>query len=245
MICNQNKATLLEPMIEEPQVPLSINIVNCNETTVYIPHASQFVTLVGCTDCEIVALAVTGGVVLNSCDRVTVRVVTGSLRFENSTDCVAYAYTQRAIALSGDTRGITLAPFNVICSFHQTLLNAATGIHPDASHSITWALPICCTLTDAPYAILSPDKIRLVHFPEFAPEVEVDRVAVSWPEIYVTALNEKLAQLAHFKSEITSLSDEGSIQKMNTILMGHFREWISANNKAKHMLDIIKSRETF
>lgn len=241
LICNQTKTTILEPAMKSDRHPVSVHIVNCSDTTIYLSEKVQFVSLVGCTDCELVALAVTGGIVVNNCDKLIVRAVTASLRFENATDCSAFAYTTRAIILTADTRGITLAPFNVLHSKHHDLLNAKTGLYPDASHSTTWALPICCTLTDSSsYVILSPDKIRLVNFPEFHLLGGSIKLAVCWPDVYATALSEKLAQYEQIKDEIAAIADPGSIHKVNSVIAGHFREWVTANNKTKTMVDIIK-----
>lgn len=239
MIYNQSKATILEPSTNTDGAPVSVHIVNCVDTTVYISDAVRFVTIAGCTDCEIITMAVTGGMTINSCDKVTVRSVSASLRFENSTDCFAYVYTSRAIILTADTRGLTLAPFNVAYSLHESILNPKTGLYPDESHSVTWALPICCTLSDPGYTLLAPDKIRLVNFPEFQPSSDA-KLAICWPEVYATAFRDKLAQNEILKSEICAIQDETSVNKVNAIISGHFREWLTTNNKTKTMIDIIK-----
>ena len=240
LVSNQIRATILHS--GKASVELSVQIINCSESTIYISDTVKFVSIAGCTDCEIVLVAVTGGVTVNYCDKVTVRVVTAGLRFENSIDCSGFVYSSRAIILTGDTRGITLGPFNVIYSEHEAGLKGKPGLYSDESHAITWTQPICSTLSDSPYTLLAPDKIRLVCFPEFTPPADCYKLAVCWPEVYTIAFSNKLTQLHHLKAEIQAIEEAAAVNKVNAVISGHFREWVSSNNKTKTMLDLFRQR---
>ena len=237
-IVNQSKTTILRGHHSAALIP-NVYIVNCADATIYVAGPVKNVSIVGCTDCEIILMAVTGSAVVNYSDKVVVRAVAANLRLENSTDCQAYVYTSRGIILAGDTRGIMLAPFNVSYSHHHSILSTRTSLHPDSSHATLWSQPICSTLSDTPYMLLAPDKFRLVAFPEFQPH-RAQRLAVCLPQVYADALSHKMKTLLDLKNEILEVADEANAQKVNAVISGHFREWVSSHNKAKVMVDLIK-----
>ena len=236
-ISNHMRAVLLRSGKMDSAIS-SLYIVNCSDTSIYIAEEVQNVSIIGCIDCEIYLMAVTGSCTLSYSDKVVVRAVTRSMRIENSTDCFGYIYTTRSIVLTGDTRGITLAPFNVLYSAHESLLRSGTFLHPDSSHATIWAQPICCTLTDSPFTLLPPSKFRLASFPELRSHAHLT-LRVCIPQLYADALKEKEANLEDFRHAILAINDEVSAGKVNSIISGHFREWVSSN-KSRAILDLVK-----
>ena len=238
LISNQSRKSILR---DEPsdEVIKSLYLINCTETTVFVAGIIQNAVIIGCSDCEVVLLATTGTLILSHCDKVTIRSVASSVRLENSTECTACVYTTRGIILTGDTRGVQLSPFNVTYSLHSAVL-AKAGLHPDSSHATLWSQPLCLTLSDSPYVLVSPERFRLISFPEFSPAEKQD-LAVCLPQLYADGLARKIASLETLRSEI-NLIDDASAMKMNAIISGHFREWISANNKTRALMDLVKLR---
>ena len=238
LISNQSKVTVLRDDHTSP-VLTNVYIVNCSETTVYIASPVKNVTIVGCLDTEVVIMAATGSITCSHSDKVLIRAVASNLRLENTMDCSIFAYTMRAIILTGDSRGVTLAPFNVIWSRHELVLNSRTSLHPDSSHATLWSQPICSTLTESPYVLLPPNKFRLSCFPEFDAAAQPE-LAVCLPQIYSDAFKEKLKGLSELKLELLQIGDEANLNKVNAVLSGHFREWLTTNNKTRTMIDIMK-----
>jgi hypothetical protein len=197
--------------------------------------------IVGCVDCEIVVMAAMGMVTITLSDKVVLRSTAAHIRLENSVDVSLFAHTTRAILLTGDTRGIVLAPFNVLWTEHESVLMKRSNLHPDSSHASLWSQPICACLSESPFTLLHPDKFRLVSFPEFNDQ-KPSKLAVCLPQVYADALREKLNQFHEFKQEILRIYDEGNMSKVNAIISGHFREWVSNNNKTKVITDIIKQK---
>ena len=235
---NLVKATLLQDDLTDTSLP-NVYVVNCCESTIYIAYPVSNVSIIGCVDCEVVLMAATGTVVISYSDKITVRAVTSSLRLENSTDCSAFIYTTRGISLVGDTRGVQLGPFNVIYSQHEQLLGTRTQLYPDSSHAALWCQPLCATLSDSPYILIAPNKLRLVNFPEFKPNPQAS-LAVCLPQVYADALVEKEKTVARIKQEIASVNDPSNLPKINAVLSGHFREWVTANNRTRTMSEIVK-----
>jgi hypothetical protein len=81
-----------------------------------------------------------------------------------------------------------------------------------------------------------------VRFPEFVPHSDT-ALSVCLPEIYADSLKQKRRSLEEIRAQLKNLPDESSAQKVNAILSGHFREWLSINNKVKPIIDVAKSRD--
>ena len=236
-ITNQSRTTIMHSWTPESK-PANVYVLNCSETTIYIPGPVQNVSIMGCVECEVVILTSIGSVVASYSDRVIVRVVASALRLESCTDCHAFVYTTKGIILAGDTRGIQLAPFNVVYSSHTDDL-ARAGLHPDSSHATLWCQPLCATLSESPYSLLAPNRLRLTHYPELNPRTE-PKLAVCLPQIYADALMDKNASIMSLKSELASVTDPANIPKLNAIISGHFREWITSSNRTRTMSDFLK-----
>jgi hypothetical protein len=234
VITNQTRKTFLRDDATSECIQ-SLSFINCTESTLFIAGLIGNAAIIGCTDCEIVLMATTGTLLVSHCDKVTVRSIANSIRLENSTDCTAYVYTPRGIILAGDTRGIQLAPFNVTFSEHTTVL-AKAGIHPDSSHATTWSQPLCSTLSDSPYVLVSPERFRLISFPEN----NNSELATCLPQLYSDSVSRKIRSFEGMRSEILSLTDETSASKINAIISGHFREWISSNNKSRGLIELLR-----
>ncbi len=239
LMSHSKDALLLEDHVQTGPLP-EVYIVNCSDTSIYIASQVRNVSVFGCSDVEIILMAVSGSVAVSFSDHVTLRCVCSYIRLDNSIDCKAFVYATKGATLTGDTRGIELGPFNVCYSRHRVLLATCGGLLSDLTYATLWSQPICATLSEAPYVIHNPSAFHLVRFPEFAPQQE-QKLLVCLPQVYEEAVKEKLAIIQTLKNEIGSIRDESDIQKVNSILSGHFREWISSH-KLRCIVDILRSR---
>lgn len=240
LLTNLSKGTIL---IDESQCS-SVGrayIANCAETVIYVAVPLLHVSIIGCVDCEVVLMAVTGAVTVSFCEKVILRSVAAHIRLDNVIDTQLFIHTSRVPLLTGDTRGITIAPFNVVWPGHEQLLVKRTTIHPDSSHATLWSQPVCACLSESPYVLLQPAKFRVVFFPDFSSS-HVKSLAVCLPQVYNDALLERQNQISDLKREILTISDETNLSKVNAIMSGHFREWLTSNNKTRVIVDLIKQK---
>jgi hypothetical protein len=62
--------------------------------------------------------------------------------------------------------------------------------------------------------------------------------------VHADAVFRKQTQLQDLRNEILSISDESNVAKINSIIAGHFRDWITSHNKARTIVDIIKQAQS-
>merc|ERR1712113_396325 len=111
-----------------------------------------------------------------------IHVAAHSFKMENSIDSSAYLYCHLPPILTGDTRGIKLAPFNVLYSNMSKVLQDA-NMNLDTEFVDVWAHPVCCTLgapdetlggrsgnldepTNSTYHFVHPENFQPVVVPE-------------------------------------------------------------------------------
>merc|ERR1711971_520810 len=129
---------------------------------------------------------------------------------ENSIDCSAYVYSHMPPIFTGDTRGIQLAPYNVLySSFPKALADAGVALVPE--HVDAWAHPICCTLGSADqtmsargtanltdldlanpnhstYHFVNPATFQPIIVPEMQPSPQRSKELLCLPQVYNDAL---------------------------------------------------------
>jgi hypothetical protein len=66
------------------------------------------------------------------------------------------------------------------------------------------------------------------------------KVAIALPELYADVLRGRKVTFEELKSEVAGISDAGNKAKVNSIISGHFREWLSSCNRTKSIVDIAK-----
>lgn len=232
VISNQNRMTILKD--ELPFDPdWKVLISNCRDTTIYIGGTVESVTITNCKDCELVIMLAVTSINLNACDAVSLKCVTGSLQIEASASCIVHAYTQVPIKFGGNSRDISVAPFNVVWVRHSELLRGVSWI--DASTVSMWSTdldPNICSVVDAA-------NYRLTFFPDFSTK-DIDILAVPIPQPYESSVRNKNASLELLRKRILSSSSDTNLHKVNAILAGHFREWLTSSRKIKCIIDLVK-----
>ncbi len=236
-IVNKNKGVLIRCDAKSAE---DVFIINCSETAIYIGDAVRNVYIFGCTQSEIICMAATGTVVVTHSDKVILRCVTNSLRLDNAMDCQIFAHTSRPPLLSGDTRGIELGPFNVLFSKHGDLMRSHLASAEKGSRVGCWSQPICATLSAEPYVLLPPQRFSLFHFPEFSKPQSLS-FEVALPEVYVDAVKQRANQIAEIRAQIAAIGDPMVKSKVNAIISGHFREWVSSQNKPRDISELLKA----
>ena len=194
-------------------------IANVTESTIYVSHSFQDVLIWGCSDCEIVLVYIGRIITVSHCDRLTVRATCDFLHAETVTASRLFLLTRRFPVISGDSRGCTLAPFNVI-------IPSVKGF--DRTDAAKFAFPVCASLDD-PFTLLAPDKFSPCSNPW-----GLQGTLPPLPQVYADALAERKKRMHALREEVNAIGDEGAKRQVMTILQGHFREWLMTNGAAKY-----------
>jgi hypothetical protein len=177
---------------------------------------------------------------------------------ENCIGSSAYVYCRVSPILSGDTRGIKLAPYNAIYTQTSNIL-AGISLSYDAEFSDCWAHPICCTLGspdetlggrkddndhNSTYHFVHPKDFSLVVIPE------ADRGSsrpspsstpmLCLPEVYSDAFKSRMEEMQSYHEKMSEIPDESKRKRAQLAIQGHFREWLQSTGKSRQLADLAR-----
>ncbi|KAF4725495.1 hypothetical protein FOZ62_011878 [Perkinsus olseni] len=149
-----SKTTILRDVTRGSSATDLLYISNCSETVIYLTGPIRFAAVVGCVDCDIVLLCCTCQVSVANCERCNIHTITTAIRLESGVDVNLYTLTRNPPVITGDCRGIKLAPFNVLYSGSAALLKTAGMLDligtetelPNRHAAGIWAHPTWCPL---------------------------------------------------------------------------------------------------
>jgi len=255
-VCNLNKSTWFQRHQGGASDAEYLNITSCTDCVVYVTTPPRFCHVSGCTDCTIIMVAVSSMCTIQNSEKVTVHVATPCFKMENCTDSSAYVYCRIPPILTGDTRGIKLAPFNVMYSETTNTL-AAAGLSFDAEFSDTWANPVCCTLgspdetigsakdhgdSNSTYHFVHPKNFRPVVVPEEAKASSQSSPSrlLCLPEVYEEAYKSRIQEVQALHKQMDSISDDTKRKRAQMAIQGHFREWLQSTGKSRQLADLAR-----
>jgi len=238
-----------------------LHITSCDECTIYITAKVSFCLIAGCRDCTLIMSAVSGMCTIHNCEKLSVHVSAHSFKMENSIDSSAYLFCHVPPILTGDTRGIKLAPFNVLYSQMSSILQSAK-MNLDPEFVDIWSHPICCTLgaldetsggrsgsqrADGPnhstYHFVHPSTFQPVLVPEpggKALRARDGRHQLVLPQVYDDALKGHEEEMAALQRLMADTGDEAKSKRAQQAIQGHFREWLQSTGKARQLADLAK-----
>lgn len=235
-----------------------LSITGCNETTIYVTGHARFCLIAGCHDCTIIMSAVSGLCTIHNCEKISVHVAAHCFKMENTIDSSAYLYCHLPPVLTGDTRGIKLAPFNVLYSSMSQVLQKA-GMVLDPEYVDVWAHPVCCTLgapdetlggqredntNHSTYHFVHPDEFQPVIVPEAESSIIVrgrsGAPVLCLPQVYDDALKEREAEIMAFQRIFAEITDAEKKRKAYQAIQGHFKEWLHSTGKQRQLADLAK-----
>jgi hypothetical protein len=89
-------------------------IINgCSRSTMYMLSPYSSASISGCNDVEIVIGAVSGAITITGCERLRITCACSKLIVQNCLECEFYVATLSRTIILGDSRSLTIAPFNV------------------------------------------------------------------------------------------------------------------------------------
>jgi len=233
-----------------------LNITSCTDCTIYVTSRVRFCLIAGCHECTVVMAAVSGLCSIQNCEKMSVHVAAHCFKMENSIDSSAYLFCHVPPVLTGDTRGIKLAPYNVMYSQLNTVLSRA-GMALDQEYIDVWAHPVCCTLgspdetlcgrsgcldepNNSTYHFVHPMNFRPVIVPETTSRNLASSSMLCLPQVYDDALKNKKDEMRAFQRMIAEISHEGRRKCAQQAIQGHFREWLQSTGKSRQLADLTR-----
>lgn len=230
-----------------------LNVTGCTDCCIYVMGSIRFCLVAGCHDCTIVLGGVSTLCTIQNCEKISVHVAAHCFKMENSIDSSAYLYCHVAPILTGDTRGIELAPYNVLYSQLEYVLEAAS-MRQETDFVDVWAHPICSTLgspdetisrnhgfdseqTNSTYHFVHPMHFNLCVVPEMGRRPQY---ALVLPQVYNDALEHGKQEMHNFHEQLSQIKDETLRRKAHQAIQGHFREWLQTTGKSRQLSDLVK-----
>lgn len=234
-----------------------LNITSCNDCVIYVTSTARFCLVAGCHECTIILAAVSELCTLSNCEKISVHVAAHCFKMENSTDSSAYLYCHIPPILTGDTRGIKLAPFNVLHSQMDRVL-ASANLKLDPEYVDVWSHPVCSTLGSPDETLggrgSNSDDNSTYHFvhpkgfqPLIVPEAAVHRPkynTLCLPQVYDDAFKSRVEEMRSFHRMMSEIEDEGKRKRAQQVIQGHFREWLQSTGKSRQLADLAKVAQT-
>lgn len=232
-----------------------LNITSCTDCVIYVTSPPRFCLVSGCHECTIIMVAVSALCTIQNSEKVSVHLAAHCFKMENCIDSSAYVYCRVPPILTGDTRGIKLAPYNTLYSQAENIL-ASASLSFDVEFSTSWAHPICCTL-GSPDETLSGRKddadrsstFHFVHPKDFQPVVIPETAGSSLPppppklilpKVYNDAYNDRMEEMRSYHRKMAEIPDENKRKRAQLAIQGHFREWLQTTGKSRQLADLAR-----
>lgn len=120
-----------------------IHISNCRDCSIFILCNVECLRINICVDCYVICLSVEMIATLLNSTNIDLHLVARNLKIENAIDCNIYIYTETHIIISGDTRNIQLAPYNILNSKQKSCLEKSC-ISFNEKNCILFGFPLNC-----------------------------------------------------------------------------------------------------
>mmetsp|Transcript_12924 Transcript_12924/g.36849 ORF Transcript_12924/g.36849 Transcript_12924/m.36849 type:complete len:519 (-) Transcript_12924:100-1656(-) len=253
-VCGLNKTTWFQ---RPPNSGIEfLNITSCTDCVIYVTSRVRFCLISGCHECTIIMSAVSGLCSIQNCEKISVHVAAHCFKMENSIDSSAYLFCHVPPVLTGDTRGIKLAPYNVMYSQLSSVLSRA-GMSLDQEYVDVWAHPVCCTLgspdetltgrsgcldepNNSTYHFVHPVNFQPVIVPETNSRTLASSTTLCLPQVYDDALKVKREEMRALQRMIAEIPDEGKRKRAQQAIQGHFREWLQSTGKSRQLADLTR-----
>lgn len=231
-----------------------LNIIDCKDCSIYVTARIRFCLISGCEGTTVILGGVSTLCTAHNCEKVSIHVAAHGYKMENCIDTTSYLYCHIQPIITGDSRGVKLAPYNVL---HSRIASVLQGAHvsPDQAYVDVWAHPICCTAglpdetlnsrsvnqdesQNTSYHFVHPDKFFPVVVPESTP---VDgSPTLLLPELYDRAMKERQEEVKEIHRKLSSIKDDAARRKAQESVQGLFRDWLNSTGKARQLADLAK-----
>ncbi|CAE7390065.1 TBCCD1 [Symbiodinium natans] len=223
-----------------------LNITDCKDSTIYVTARLRYCLISGCEGTTMILGGVSTICTTHNCEKVNVHVAAHCYKMENCVDTSAYVYCHIPPIITGDTRGIQLAPYNVLHSHMASVLHGSQ-MTLEKDYVDIWAHPICCTslalhtqpgtagmvetLSSRAGTPLEPRNTtyHFVHPSKFFPVVVPESHGRSappqllLPEVYDKAMKEQQDEVRRLMGQLRCLPSELAQKKAQESIHSHFK----------------------
>ncbi|CAI5734718.1 unnamed protein product [Hyaloperonospora brassicae] len=209
---------------------------------------STNVTISACKNCRIVTAPNTGILLMERCENVQLTCLSGLIRVSNCLDTCLNAYTLSPIIVSGETLGVVLGPYNTKYSGLKQQLSTMPFLYNVESHGC-WH--VFLNLDDEKDSMAITEKSAVsVQLPETFRDVCVPLKSAAGvgsterpfpiPSEYVAAVKKQHETVESLRQLVTSNEfDLTAKRTMEMVIQLKFKEWLSATNNVRQILDLV------
>jgi len=234
-----------------------LNIADCKDSTIYVTARIRYCLITGCESTTIILGGVSTICTTHNCEKVSIHVAAHCYKMENCIDTSAYLYCHIPPILTGDTRGIKLAPYNVLHSHMASVLHGSQ-MSLDRDFVDVWAYPICCTAgmpgdtlsrdafqeeQNTTYHFVHPSKFFPVVVPETGPRGVAPQLLL--PEVYDKAMKERQEEIRQVMNQLKNISNETAQRKAQDRIQSCFKDWLQSTGKVRQLSDLAKFAAQF
>lgn len=234
-----------------------LNIADCKDSTIYVTARIRYCLITGCESTTIILGGVSTICTTHNCEKVSVHVAAHCYKMENCIDTSAYLYCHIPPIITGDTRGIKLAPYNVLHSHMASVLHGSQ-MTLDSNFVDVWAYPICCTAgmqndtlsrdafqeeQNTTYHFVHPSKFFPVVVPETGPRGVAPQLVL--PEVYDKAMKERQEEIRQVMNQLKGISNETAQRKAQERIQSCFKDWLQSTGKVRQLSDLAKFAAQF
>jgi len=233
-----------------------LNIADCKDSTIYVTARIRYCLITGCESTTIILGGVSTICTTHNCEKVSVHVAAHCYKMENCIDTSAYLYCHIPPIITGDTRGIKLAPYNVLHSHMASVLHGSQ-MTLDSNFVDVWAYPICCTAgqndtlsrdafqeeQNTTYHFVHPSKFFPVVVPETGPRGVAPQLVL--PEVYDRAMKERQEEIRQVMNQLKGISNETAQRKAQERIQSCFKDWLHSTGKVRQLSDLAKFAAQF
>eukprot|EP01054_Gregarina_sp_Poly1_P010727 Gregarina_sp_Poly_1__10726@NODE_814_length_6190_cov_237_531439_g591_i0_p1_GENE_NODE_814_length_6190_cov_237_531439_g591_i0NODE_814_length_6190_cov_237_531439_g591_i0_p1_ORF_typecomplete_len745_score91_44TBCC/PF07986_12/1_9e20CAP_C/PF08603_11/3_6e03CAP_C/PF08603_11/3_2e05_NODE_814_length_6190_cov_237_531439_g591_i01132347 len=241
----------------------NVCVTDCSDCVVFANSAFTEVKIVNVRNCRLVFPCVSGTVSVHFCKNITLHSASVGCLISNAYDVKAYLLTATPPVIVGDTRDLSVAPYNIEFSHLLELLNSA-GLGFNSSLS-NWCAPIVCPLsamgrTSTPRetvkseyqeegmtpTVLKPQEFDILHVPCDSTKFPITTGNLILPEkyakIYLDEQQRKQIALANFLKKLDACPTAEERRCFMQRVESRFSEWLQNNRKYSEIL--LMNRET-
>eukprot|EP00440_Ansanella_granifera_P000601 gb/GFBE01000651.1/.p1 GENE.gb/GFBE01000651.1/~~gb/GFBE01000651.1/.p1 ORF type:complete len:519 (+),score=99.82 gb/GFBE01000651.1/:1-1557(+) len=235
-----------------------LNIVDCKDCAIYVTARIRFCLISGCEGTTVILGGVSTLCTTHNCEKVSIHVAAHCYKMENCIDTSSYLFTHIPPIITGDTRGVKLAPYNVLHS-HMASVLQGSRMTLDPAFVDVWAHPVCCTAgmpdetlrsrvnaaeeQNTTYHFVHPSKFFPVVVPENGPRGAALQLVL--PEVYDKAMKERQEEMQEIQQQLSKIPGDAAKKKVHEAIQSHFRDWLQSTGKVRQLSDLAKHSMQF
>lgn len=235
-----------------------LNITDCKDSTIYVTARLRYCLISGCEGTTLILGGVSTICTTSNCEKVNVHVAAHCYKMENCIDTSAYLYCHIPPIITGDTRGIQLAPYNVLHSHMASVLHGSQ-MTLEKDYVDVWAHPVCCTAgmvetlssragtpleeQNTTYHFVHPSKFFPVVVPESHGRSAPPQLLL--PEVYDKAMKEQQDEVRRLMKQLHCVPSEFAQKKAQETIHSHFKDWLQSTGKVRQLSDLARCSQQF